>query len=106
MQIGAVYPVRFVDFFGRVGPLSTSLCASFGASGAPGSKQGVRGGEAGCREVAKAGCCVLAKAGCRDGRGRMSPQNEAGCRCTLFAHHKTACLLTLSPLACHEAACR
>ena len=23
----------------------------------------------------------------------------------LFAHHKTACLLTLSPLACHEAAC-
>src|SRR5712692_6196946 len=22
----------------------------------------------------------------------------------LFAHHKTACLLTLSPLACHEAA--
>src|SRR2546421_8492895 len=22
-----------------------------------------------------------------------------------FAHHKTACLLTLSPLACHEAAC-
>src|SRR5436305_13095518 len=24
----------------------------------------------------------------------------------LFAHHKTACLLTLTPLACHEAACR
>src|SRR5207247_9933324 len=38
---------------------------------------------------------------------------EAGCHpklrqdvaAHLFAHHKTACLLTLSPLACHEAAC-
>src|SRR5437764_12247820 len=38
---------------------------------------------------------------------------EAGCHpkmrqdvaAHLFTHHKTACLLTLSPLACHEAAC-
>src|SRR5437764_13004584 len=38
---------------------------------------------------------------------------EAGCHpklrqdvaVHLSAHHKTACLLTLSPLACHEAAC-
>jgi hypothetical protein len=55
--------------------------------------------------MVEAGCRVLARAGCRDGRGRMSPQNEAECRCTPFAQHKTACLLTLTPLACHEAAC-
>src|SRR5579875_1690749 len=52
-------------------------------------------------------------------KGRMSPwsrqdvasspgQNvttgEAECRCTPFAQHKTACFLTLTPLAYHEAA--
>jgi hypothetical protein len=45
--------------------------------------------------------------------GQDVTTGEAGCHLKLrqdvavhlFAHHKTACLLTLSPLACHEAAC-
>src|SRR5258708_16976979 len=44
--------------------------------------------------------------------GQDVATGEAGCHpkmrqdvaAHLFAHHKTACLLTLSPLACHEAA--
>src|SRR5258706_15284795 len=39
----------------------------------------------------------LAKAGCH-----LKMRQDVAV--PLFAHHKTACLLTLSPLACHEAA--
>src|SRR5207302_10885022 len=45
--------------------------------------------------------------------GQDVTTGEAGCHpklrqdvaAHLFTQHKTACLLTLSPLACHEAAC-
>ena len=40
-----------------------------------------------CRQdvaCAGAGCYVPTEAGCHDGRGRMSPENEAGCRCMPF----------------------
>ena len=47
----------------------------------------------------KAGCRVLDKAGCRT----KSRQDVAA---HLFPKNKTATLLSLSPLACHEAACR
>ncbi len=46
----------------------------------------------------KAGCRVLDKAGCRT----KSRQDVAA---RLFTKNKTATLLSLSPLACHEAAC-
>ena len=39
----------------------------------------------------------LAKAGCH-------PKMRQDVAVHVFAHHKTACLLTASPLACHEAA--
>src|SRR5207302_7687179 len=55
----------------------------------------------------------MGEAGCRPKMRQDVTTGEAGCHpklrqdvaAHLFAHHKTACLLTLSPLACHEAAC-
>src|SRR4051794_38705957 len=55
----------------------------------------------------------MGEAGCRAKMRQDVSTGEAGCHpksrqdvaAHLFAHHKTACLLTLSPLACHEAAC-
>jgi hypothetical protein len=53
------------------------------------------------------------EAGCRANLRQDVSTGEAGCHpkmrqdvaAHLFTQHKTACLLTLSPLACHEAAC-
>src|SRR5207248_9938514 len=36
---------------------------------------------------------------------RQCPKLRQDVAVHLSAHHKTACMLTLSPLACHEAAC-
>src|SRR5207302_1642359 len=55
----------------------------------------------------------MGEAGCRPKMRQDVSTGEAGCHpklrqdvaAHLFAHHKTACLLTLSPLACHQAAC-
>src|SRR6266699_1247119 len=41
----------------------------------------------------------------RRARQDVSPKLRQDVAAHLFTQHKTACLLTLSPLACHEAAC-
>ena len=65
------------------------------------------------REGARQDVAKLRRQDVASSPGQDVAMGEAGCHLKMrqdvaahrFAHHKTACLLTLSPLACHEAAC-
>jgi hypothetical protein len=87
---GGGVPCAFCAFFGPRGSFEyIALCLLWGfwcarrqAEGDCRARQDVATGEAGCH-----------------------PKMRQDVAVHLCAHHKTACLLTASPLACHEAAC-
>src|SRR6266566_8731241 len=99
-------PCALCAFFWPRGSFENiALCLLWGLWSAMRQAGGERGARQDVAKLRGRGVASSPRQDVTTGEAGCHPKMRQDVAAHLFTHHKTACLLTLSPLACHKAAC-